>query len=251
VTPDAWRERWADEAARYGQAPLPETFDDPPNAGFRFEPAQAAAQELSAATADLVASVVIPALVRAAVRRGWWDPLAVRAATDAAQVPTGVPTVHARVDADGFGRLRLADRVAPIGSESDVRAILGGALAHPSDRVSITGAVVQDVIVGLVVSAAAESGVGREILALGVAPEHRGHGLASAMLEAHVNSFRPGDESLSANITVAERDPFGPLDHALRASIARRLLEGAGFEVRPASGRVRGVDPLAIEATRG
>ena len=76
ATPEAWRERWADEAARYGQAPLPETFDDPPNAGFRLEPAQAAAEELSAATADLVASVVVPALVRAAVRRGWWDPLA-------------------------------------------------------------------------------------------------------------------------------------------------------------------------------
>ena len=41
ATPEAWRERWAEEAARYGQAPLPETFDDPPNAGLRFEPAQA------------------------------------------------------------------------------------------------------------------------------------------------------------------------------------------------------------------
>jgi len=30
LTPEAWRERWAEEAARYGQAPLPRTFDDPP-----------------------------------------------------------------------------------------------------------------------------------------------------------------------------------------------------------------------------
>ena len=29
-TPEAWRERWAAEAQRYGQAPLPRTFDDPP-----------------------------------------------------------------------------------------------------------------------------------------------------------------------------------------------------------------------------
>jgi acetoin utilization protein AcuC len=29
-TPPEWRERWAAEAARHGQAPLPETFDDPP-----------------------------------------------------------------------------------------------------------------------------------------------------------------------------------------------------------------------------
>ena len=122
---------------------------------------------------------------------------------------------------------------------------------HERDRVSVTAAIVQDVIVGAVVSAAAESGAGREILAVGVAPEHRGHGLASAMLQAHVASFRPGDERLSATITVAERDPIEPLDHALRASIARRLFEGAGFEVRPASGRVRGVDPLALEATLG
>ena len=71
------------------------------------------------------------------------------------------------------------------------------------------------------------------------------------MLEAHIASFRPADEPISTTITVAERDPFDPLDHALRASIARRLFEGAGFEVRPASGRIRGVDPLALEATLG
>jgi len=29
-TPPAWRERWAAEAARYGQVPLPDTFDHPP-----------------------------------------------------------------------------------------------------------------------------------------------------------------------------------------------------------------------------
>jgi hypothetical protein len=29
-----WRERWAAEAAHYGQSPLPETFDDPLDAGL-------------------------------------------------------------------------------------------------------------------------------------------------------------------------------------------------------------------------
>jgi acetoin utilization protein AcuC len=29
-TPPAWRDRWTPEATRYGQAPLPTTFDDPP-----------------------------------------------------------------------------------------------------------------------------------------------------------------------------------------------------------------------------
>src|SRR3954449_7202408 len=32
ATPPAWREAWADEAARYDQVPVPETFTDPPNA---------------------------------------------------------------------------------------------------------------------------------------------------------------------------------------------------------------------------
>jgi acetoin utilization protein AcuC len=31
-TPEAWRERWAADAERYGQAPLPMAFDDPPTA---------------------------------------------------------------------------------------------------------------------------------------------------------------------------------------------------------------------------
>ena len=29
-TPAAWRDRWADDAARHGQSPMPTTFDDPP-----------------------------------------------------------------------------------------------------------------------------------------------------------------------------------------------------------------------------
>jgi acetoin utilization protein AcuC len=31
--PTSWRDRWADEADSYGQAPLPATFEDEPNAG--------------------------------------------------------------------------------------------------------------------------------------------------------------------------------------------------------------------------
>lgn len=32
--PEDWRARWAEDAERYGQAPIPTTFDDPPNAGL-------------------------------------------------------------------------------------------------------------------------------------------------------------------------------------------------------------------------
>src|SRR6185503_8953316 len=35
-----WRERWADEAERFGQSPIPTTLDDPENAGLPYRPAQ-------------------------------------------------------------------------------------------------------------------------------------------------------------------------------------------------------------------
>ena len=100
--------------------------------------------------------------------------------------------------------------------------------APERDRVSVTAAVVQDVVVGAVVSAASATGHGRGILGVGVASEHRGHGLASAMLRAHVGSFRPGDEPLSATVTVAERDWIDPLEPSLRVAVARRLFEAPG-----------------------
>jgi acetoin utilization protein AcuC len=62
-TPEAWRDRWATEAQRYGQAPLPLTFDDPPTA---TEPATERAIER---TVETVRSTVVP-LLRTAVARG-------------------------------------------------------------------------------------------------------------------------------------------------------------------------------------
>ena len=41
--PNDWRDRWESEAARHGQAPLPERLDDAPNAGLPVGPYQAAA----------------------------------------------------------------------------------------------------------------------------------------------------------------------------------------------------------------
>jgi len=226
----------AGEAARYGQAPLPETFDDPPNAGFPIDASQQAAEELSRETARAVSAALVPALVREAIDRGWWDPVD-GSDPPYASVPAGAPTVHARLDSD----LRFAVGVAPL-PFTFLRT-------RPGDRFSMTAAVVQEVVVGAVASAASATGSGREILAVGVTPEHRGHGLATAMLRAHVDSFRSGDEPLFTTITVAERDWVDPLEASLRASVARRLFEGAGFAVRPASRSHRAIDPLALEAT--
>jgi acetoin utilization protein AcuC len=61
-TPPAWRERWAAEAGRYGQAPLPLTFDDPPTA---TDPATARAIERPV---DEVRAAVLPRLEGLAAR---------------------------------------------------------------------------------------------------------------------------------------------------------------------------------------
>ena len=81
-----------------------------------------------------------------------------------------------------------------------------------------------------------------ELLGLGVAPAFRRQGLAGRLLGEHVVS------GTLASVTLAERDVVEPLDRGLRASIARRLLEGAGFELKPADGALPAVDPLAITA---
>jgi acetoin utilization protein AcuC len=39
-TAAAWRQRWAEEAEAYRQAPLPASFEDPPNAGLGYGPLQ-------------------------------------------------------------------------------------------------------------------------------------------------------------------------------------------------------------------
>jgi acetoin utilization protein AcuC len=66
----AWRERWANEAARYGDRSLPEAFDDPPNAGLPMTPAQADAEARSRTVASAVREAVVPRLVSEATERG-------------------------------------------------------------------------------------------------------------------------------------------------------------------------------------
>jgi acetoin utilization protein AcuC len=64
--PAAWRERWTDDAERYGQSPIPETLDDPENAGFAYRPPQQRADERAAA----IAQEVLGAALRALAARG-------------------------------------------------------------------------------------------------------------------------------------------------------------------------------------
>jgi acetoin utilization protein AcuC len=60
VTPEAWRERWAEDAERYGQSPMPAAFDDPPSAGLPYR----AADEAADARAVRIAEQVLEAVLR-------------------------------------------------------------------------------------------------------------------------------------------------------------------------------------------
>ena len=58
-TPATWREQWVAEAERYGQAPIPTTFDDPPHAGLSYRAAEEAADERALQIAQQAIEVVL------------------------------------------------------------------------------------------------------------------------------------------------------------------------------------------------
>jgi hypothetical protein len=226
-TPADWRERWAAEAARYDQAPLPERFDDAPNAGGAMTEAQAEVEDQARATVADVRRWFVPRLVREARDRGWWDPLDDRVGTAAgtgAAEPGHEPTILPVVEAATWSRLRLVPRVIVPASTEEAHAIVSAAL---SDGVHVTAAVAGDRVVGLVVRDR------HDLLALGVAPEVRQRGLATAML-ATASSADRGGGPLSATLTLAERDVVEPLDIDVRLSIGRRILERAGVRLETA-----------------
>ena len=267
--PAAWRERWADEAARYGQGPLPEHFEDAPNAGMEISAAQVDAERRSRGIAGVVRRVVVPRLVREAVDRGWWSPLAEASADargggaagaspgagrahprDAAVSIEHEPAVIASLDAATLERLALAPRVVAPLDPAAAKAILVAAL-RDGPGVKVSAALDGTRIVGLVVSASSPGVPGRrDLLAIGVAPGARRRGLATRLLEAHVATLRPGDERLHVEITVGERDPVDPLPVAIRRGVARRLLSSAGWAEVPVAPELRAVDPFALASAR-
>jgi acetoin utilization protein AcuC len=228
-TPEAWRLRWQDEASRYGQAPLPATFDDLPNAGEPPDSRAGDADNVSSMRAATISTVVIPALLQEAKHRDWWDPLA--AATEQPRVDDrhGDPVVLDSVTSEALDRLALAPRTIPPVDPAVGRAILVAALSeHAPVRPLIAAAVDGSTIVGVAMAASRTHGHPRALVALGVAPEYRRGGLGTRLLEAIV---RQAGGELDAIVTVAERDPIEPLDRTTRSAIARRMLVRAGFEV--------------------
>jgi GNAT superfamily N-acetyltransferase len=236
TTPEEWRERWAGEAARYGQAPLPETFEDEPNAGLEFDASQELAEQRSIEVAGTIGRVLVPRLLRAARERGWWDPeTRATAQPGAPDHVTGSPSILPSIDVDAWSRLSLGPRVISPASPSDGHAIV---LAGLRDGALVAVAAVGPLVVGL---AAVLDG---DLLTIGVAPDHRRQGLGRKLIEA-VRS-----EVGRAEVTVAERDPFDPLPASERAAIAGALLAHAGLEIEPANDDVRSIDPAAIVGIR-
>jgi acetoin utilization protein AcuC len=263
-TPEAWRERWAAEAALHGAPSMPGTFVDQPNAGMTVGAPQRAGEERSLETLERVRAVALPRLVREAEDRAWWSPrlawagrplldgVGGSAAGPAGAPPPDVrepgadvsPTVRALAAADLDG-LALAPRVV---SPFDPADALGLLRAASLDGARVVAALAGSHIVGVAVAApsATEAAV-ESLLAVGVAPGRRGAGLGRALLRRLVDGCPPRT-AMEARIGVAERDVVEPADGAVRLAIARRLLEGAGFELRPVSPDTARGDPRTVVA---
>jgi len=278
-TPAAWRSRWESAAGAFGTPGMPSTFLDAPNAGLPVSRSQEVADERSMASLARVRAAVLPRLVREAEDRGWWQPVpgpgaaargvgspdpsrgSARAGAGSPE-PGGAsletvstPTVRRLVVGD-LARLRLAPRTVSPFDPRDGRSLLAAALG---DGARVVAAVAGDVIVGVAVAAPATgegtAGVGgaravESLLAVGVAPGWRGAGLAGALLGT-LATTRPAGVAMEAVIGVAERDVVEPADVETRIVVARRLLEGAGFEIRAASPDVARDDRFAIGARLG
>jgi acetoin utilization protein AcuC len=246
-TPSGWRDRWSEEAARYGQAPLPTTFDDQPNAGEALDARAHDADTQSSMRAAAISTVVTPAFLREARTRGWWDPFDMPPEQPRVADVQADPTILDPLTSEALDKLVLAARTIPPADPAEGRAILAAALSGDAPKPTVVAAVDGATIVGVAMAVSRSHGSSPDLVAFGVAPAYRKRGIGTRLLAALVE--RVGGE-LDATVTVAERDPIEPLDHRLRLSIARRLLERAGFEVRAADGALGEIDPLAIRATR-
>ena len=261
-TPVAWRARWAAEAEAFGTPGMPSTFLDESNAGQPPGAQNVAADEASLQVLGRVRRVALPALVRVAEDRGWWrarlswagrellvgtgGPGGSASASAASAPSASLPAAVVRaLDPADLARLRLAPRTVAPFDPVDALFLLRAASA---DGARVVGAIAGDVLVGVAVAAVDAEQPGAELLlAVGVAPDRRGRGLAGGLLKMLV-AGRPAGVAMRAAVNVAERDVVEPLDGAVRMAIAARLLVGAGFELRPVSPDVRRDDPWAITA---
>ena len=280
AVPEAWRARWADEAARYRGTPLPSTFsDDPGPPDDRDRTAADAARRI----ALRARAAVVPALVAEAVDRGWWSPAGLAATSGRPdEVDRGAPG-HRPAGAHGpatpgsgdglvdldvalLDRLDLAPRTIAPADPADARAVLAAALGAGGMAVAAVsgalivgialsipgrpgGSAVLDGIDGLV---PASAGGSHRVVTLGVAPEARGDGLGGRLVRALAARADADRIALWAAIGPGERDVVEPLPardpRRDRRAAARRGGLPAGLgprRARPPDGRRRATTLLS------
>ena len=263
LLPEEWRDRWAGEAARWGDHPLPLRFEDeadvPSDRAISVSSASAATR-----TAALVRTLTVPAFLLLAEERGWRtadgsDPasgVGGRASGDGVRTEAGhtdagrtgaggAATVVAPLTLEMLDRLRLAARSIAPADPSEGAASLRAALGGGGVAV---GAVAGEWLVGVALAAPAALGGVDELAALGVAPEWRRLGLATALLRALAELQDRRGRALVALHTVAERDPFDPLPREVRRSVADRLFRSAGFRALPVPPALSAADPASTQA---
>jgi acetoin utilization protein AcuC len=254
--PSAWRARWGTESGLYGQSPIPERFDDEPNAGLPIDLRQRSAEAQSIAIARQVREIHVPALLKAAHERGWWEPLTVYPDAGQAEGNAGEgqdhtvanpsPSVLGHISAEALARLNLAPRViAPWDASAGKHILVAAAKGGAAVSVAASGGT----IVAAVVTARSPSSAPQEheLLALGVVPGMRGQGLGKALLVAHLAEL---EGPVVATATLAERDPVAPEAIETRRKIARSLLLGAGFELTAPPPLIAAADPGVVTARR-
>ena len=245
--PEAWRERWAADGARYGQSPLPERFDDLPNAGALLDASQMAAETHSRETTALVRRLVVPRLVREARDRGWWDPLGGGPSAEVVMAvdPGGTPTIVGSVDAAAWDRLTLSQGVIAPSSPADGHPLVRAGLR---DGLRATVAVVGTTVVGAALSRRADGAARSDLIALGVAAGRRRSGSPG-------RSSRP-----TAGARAGRRRPRRARSRSASATRSTRSTAASGgmspagswcgpaSTSRPASAPLRAADPAAFSA---
>ncbi|MGZ6314742.1 MAG: hypothetical protein ACXWNI_03850 [Candidatus Limnocylindrales bacterium] len=258
LLPEDWRARWAGDAERWHDSPLPAGFEDEPWLADERSVNPAAA-ERDERTIWCVRKVAVPTLLGVAEREGWWrfDGRGRGSEAGAAPAAEGLSTAEARPAADGanptvialtpeiLDRVRLAPHtIAPadpgVGLALLRAAVRGGAAA--------TGAVIGEWLVGVALAVPTLLDGVDELVALGVAPASRRGGIATALLRAIVDEQDRRERALVALHTAAERDPFDPLPREVRREVATALVRSTGFTIRAAPSEVAAADPSSLAA---
>lgn len=225
LLPEEWRARWAPDAARWDDSPLPAGFGDEPGVPPDRSLSSAAA-EMDERTVWLVRTVTVPALLRVAEREGWWrfDGEGRGSAAGAAPAAEAPPAVNDGVVAVATASPPAVKTASPpaLASASAPAGATASAAADPTivalsselvDRVTLaprtippadaadglallrgavrggatgTAAVIGEWLVGVALAAPTPVDAVDKLVALGVAPAWRRRGVATAMLRALV-----------------------------------------------------------------